>query len=134
MSGGLDMAVELQRIYDSEINISMNWMWDGGVRVRVGDEIGGYIAEEIVEKVADALPWFQEAIAHFYPTSEYARGLSADIRERAARRVFTLPRVGASANCPHCGAPNAVPVMDELLAFNCLRCGKFVKVRPPAVQ
>ena len=29
MSGGLDMAVELQRIYDSEINISRNWMWDG---------------------------------------------------------------------------------------------------------
>jgi hypothetical protein len=36
-----DLAVELQKIYDSEINISMSWMWDGGIRVRLGDEIGG---------------------------------------------------------------------------------------------
>jgi hypothetical protein len=129
-----DLAVELQKIYDSEINISLNWMWDGGIRVRLGDEVGGYIAEEMVEKVADAIPWFQEAIAHFYPTSSYARGLGTDLRERAARRVFMPPRVGASAICPHCGAPNAVPVMDELLAFNCLRCGKFVEVKPPAIQ
>jgi hypothetical protein len=129
-----DLAVELQKIYDSEINISLNWMWDGGVRVRLGDEVGGYIAEEMVEKVADALPWFQEAIAHFYPTSEYARGLDADIRERAARRVFTPPRVSASAICPHCGAPNATPGMEELLAFVCRRCGNSVQVKPPPVQ
>ena len=85
----LDLAVELQKIYDSEINVSIGWMWDGGVTLRLGDDIGGYIAEEIVGSLADAVPWFQEAIAHFYPTSFYARSLGADIRERAARRVFT---------------------------------------------
>jgi hypothetical protein len=68
-----DFAVELQNIYDSEINIGMSWMWDGGITLRLGDEIGGYIAEETVESVAGALPWFQEAIAHFYPTSAYAQ-------------------------------------------------------------
>ena len=73
--------------------------------MRLGDEIGGYIAEETVESVADIVPWFQEAIAHFYPTSSFARGLSADIGERVARRVFTPPRINASAICPQCGAP-----------------------------
>jgi len=41
----LDLAVELQKIYDSEINVSIGWMWDGGVTLRLGDDIGGYIAE-----------------------------------------------------------------------------------------
>jgi len=62
MGGGLDMAVELQKNYDSEINISLNWMWDGSVRVRLGDEIGGYIAEEMVEKVVDVLIWRRNQI------------------------------------------------------------------------
>jgi hypothetical protein len=72
---GFDVGAELQAIYDSEINVTLGWMWDGGVRVRLGDEIGGFIAEETVDKVADAVPWFQEAIAHFYLTSTYARSL-----------------------------------------------------------
>src|SRR5215471_3645932 len=50
------------------------------------------------------------------PMSPYARSLGAHIRERAARRVFTPPGVLASAICPHCGAPNANPGMEELLA------------------
>jgi hypothetical protein len=134
VDGNFDLGVELQKIYDSEINISISWMWDGGVTLRLGDEIGGYLAEDTVEAVADAVPWFQEAIAHFYPTSDYARSLGADVRERASRRIFTPPRVHASAICPHCGAANASDVMDELLAFVCRRCGNPVQVKPPAIQ
>ena len=29
----IDFAVELQRIYDSEINIRISWLWDGGIDV-----------------------------------------------------------------------------------------------------
>jgi hypothetical protein len=54
--------------------------------LRLGDEIGVYIAEEALEKLADALAWLQEAIAHFYPRSAYARSLGAEIMERAASR------------------------------------------------
>jgi hypothetical protein len=73
----------------------------------------------------------QEAIAHFYPTCIYVRSLGPDIRERAARRVFTPPGVHASAICPHCAAPNAVPEMEGLLAFVCRRCGNPVKAKRP---
>jgi hypothetical protein len=134
MSDGFDLVGELQRIYDSDIKISVCWLWDGGITVWLGDEIGGYHAEQTVESVADSIRWFQEAISHFYPTSTYAHSLSADIRERATNRVFMPPRVNATAICPHCGATNATPGMEELLAFNCRRCGNFVEVKPPAIQ
>lgn len=120
---------ELQRIYDSEINIRIGWFWDCGIQVRLGDEVNGYLAEEYVSSMADILPWLQEAIAHFYPDSSYAKSLSPEIRERAARRLFRPPIAGMQVRCPQCGAPHAAPPgMDELLAFVCARCGKGVEV------
>jgi len=41
-----------KRIYDSEINICVGWMWDSGIVLRLGDEVGGFIAEEVVETAA----------------------------------------------------------------------------------
>ena len=75
MAEAIDLAVVLQKIYDSEINLSIDWLWDGGITIRLGDEIGGYLAEETVESVSGVIPWLQEAIAHFYPTSTYAKSL-----------------------------------------------------------
>jgi hypothetical protein len=78
-----DLAVELQKIYDSEINVKIGWLWDGGIEIRLGDDMNGYLAEETVGTVAEIVPWLQEAIAHFYPGSCYARSLSPELRERA---------------------------------------------------
>jgi hypothetical protein len=129
-----DLAVELQRIYDSEINIQIGWFWDGGVEVRLGDEMNGYVAVETLGSVSETLSWLQEAIAHFYPDSTYASSLDSEIGERAKTRLFEPPRVGARAICPQCGAPNAGPMMDELYAFVCSRCGASVTIDPPKVQ
>ena len=60
-----DLGTELQKIYDSEINVRIGWFWDGGINVRLGDEISGFLAEETVRSVDEIVPWFQEAIAHF---------------------------------------------------------------------
>ena len=43
-----DLAIELQRIYDSEINVRIGWLWDGGIEVQLGDDMNGYLAEETV--------------------------------------------------------------------------------------
>ena len=102
--------------------------------MRLGDKMNGYPAEENVSSVADILLWLQEAIAHFYPTSTYASTLDPDLRERAARRIFTPPRVGAQVFCPHCGAKNAAPEMDEVFIFYCARCGNSVKLGKPTVN
>jgi hypothetical protein len=127
----VDSATELQKIYDSEINVDIGWFWDGGIDVRLGDKMNGYLAEENVGSVSEILPWLQEAIAHFFPKSTYADSLDAEVRERAAGRIFCPPRSGAQVFCPYCGAPNAAPGMDEVFGFYCSRCGNSVKVEPP---
>jgi hypothetical protein len=130
----MDLAVELQKIYDNEINIEIGWIWDGGIEVRLGDRMNGFLTEENLKSVSDIIPWLQEAIAHFYPQSGYAASLDAELRTRAARRVFSPPHARARAICPHCGAPHASPGLDELIAFTCPRCGNFVEVEPPKIQ
>jgi hypothetical protein len=49
----MDLAAELQRIYDSEINAEISWFWDGGFTVRLGDKMNGFLAEEVVNSVAE---------------------------------------------------------------------------------
>ena len=129
-----DLVTELQQIYDSEINVRISWFWDGGFEVRLGDERNGYEAEEIVSSASEILPWLQEAIAHFYPDSSYAVSLDPAITEGAKSRLFRPPRTGARAICPHCGAPNANTLFDELFAFVCARCGASVTIDPPKIQ
>src|SRR4051812_34752451 len=87
MEGMPDLSVELQRIYDSEINVRISWFWDGGIDVRLGDEVNGFGAEENVRSVLEIIFWLQEAIARFYPNSEYAASLDSEVRERAANRL-----------------------------------------------
>jgi hypothetical protein len=67
----LDFGVELQRIYDGEINIRIGWLRNGGIDIRLGDDLNGYLAVETVGTVAKIVPWLPEAIAHFYPESSY---------------------------------------------------------------
>jgi hypothetical protein len=49
----MDLADELQKIYDSEINVEISWLWDGGIEVRLGDRLNGFVAETNVPLVAD---------------------------------------------------------------------------------
>ena len=131
----MNLADELQRIYDSEINIRISWLWDGGIDVWIGDDLSGYRAQDTVASVADIVEWLQDAIAHFYPKSTYAKSLDPGVKERAAKRLFQPPKIGAQVRCPHCGSPHASPVaFDQLLAYTCEHCGQFVEVLPPKVQ
>src|SRR5215831_7729852 len=131
----MELAAELQKIYDSEINVSIGWVWDGGINVRLGDAINGYLAQENVASTRDIVPWLQEAIAHFYPDSTYAQSLDAHVHERAKSRAFLPPQAGAQVRCPHCGAPHeAPPDTTELFGFVCAQCGRPVEVEPPKVQ
>jgi hypothetical protein len=86
----LGVEDERQRIYDSEIKVRVSWLWDGGIDVRLGDEMNGF-AEENVAFTGDIVPWLQESIAHFYLHSTYAKSLDPQTRERATRRLFRPP-------------------------------------------
>ena len=128
----IDLAAELPRVYESEINVSISWLWDGGFEVRLGDEVNGFLAEETFAHTAGILPWLEEAIAHFYPDSTYTRSLSDEVRSRAAQRLFQASRTNLRVYCPRCGAPHApTPGIEELVAFVCDHCGASVALEPP---
>lgn len=129
----MSLEAELQKIYDSEINIRIGWMWDAGIEVALGDEVNGFVAAETVKSAADVLLWFQEAIAHFYPDSDYARTLPPELLERGRKRLFPPTRMPAPVKCPHCGARHQTP-MDEVSAFVCRECGKGVELEAPPIQ
>jgi hypothetical protein len=50
----------LQALYDSEINASISWLWDGGIDVKLGDELNGYHAEGQVSTFAEATAWLRD--------------------------------------------------------------------------
>jgi hypothetical protein len=86
--------------------------------LRLGDEANGFVADETFANTAGILPWLQQAIAHFYPDSSYARTLDPEVRQLSAQRLFRPPATGARVRCPHCGAPRAAPPgMEELIQF-----------------
>jgi hypothetical protein len=59
---------ELQKMYDSEINVDIGWIWDGGIDVSIGREEA---VTGKVKTVAELLPWLQTAISQRYPGSKY---------------------------------------------------------------
>ena len=131
----MDLAAELQKIYDSEINVRINCLWDCGIEVRLGDEVNGFLSEETFANAAGILPRLQQVIAHFYPDSSYVRALDPEVRPLAAQRLFRPPRTGARIRCPRCGALHAAPPsMEELIAFVCEHCGQSVSIEPPKIQ
>jgi hypothetical protein len=63
----------LQALYDSEINASISWLWDGGIDVKRGDELNGYQAEGRVSTFAEATAWLRDQACRHYPDSGFAR-------------------------------------------------------------
>lgn len=71
------METELQKMYDSEINVQISSFWDGGWRIALGDRVNGFIHPKWdsceLHEVVSAL---QELILEHYPNSLYAKSLS----------------------------------------------------------
>ena len=67
----VDEAIQL--LYASEINAEVNWFWDAGFTVRVGDRLNGFKTAVVgvpFEHLADTLVC--EAIK-YYPNSDLAK-------------------------------------------------------------
>ena len=41
---------EFQKIFDGEISVQIGWFWNGGIEVKLGDEMSGYVAETNVRQ------------------------------------------------------------------------------------
>jgi hypothetical protein len=68
-----DLEEILSALYESEINASISWLWDGGIDVRLGDELNGYKAEGKVNTFVEATAWLRDQACMHYPDSGLAR-------------------------------------------------------------
>jgi hypothetical protein len=62
----------MQRVYDSEIDASIEWLWDGGFSMKLGDpdvpEVRGNVST-----LREVEAWFREQILKYYPDSEFSK-------------------------------------------------------------
>lgn len=62
-----DLVREIQHIYDREINASIEWFWDSGFHVRLGDAVNGWKAETTEWDFGCALDWLVEQAEKYWP-------------------------------------------------------------------
>jgi hypothetical protein len=71
-SGRIDVEAILDDLYASEINVDISWLWDGGIDVRLGDQLNGYKAEGKVSTMHEAAVWLRGQACKHYPDSGFA--------------------------------------------------------------
>jgi hypothetical protein len=64
------LETELQKIYDSEINVTI-WIGGKDILVALGNDFTGFDAKGKVSRMSDVLPWLQRAIHEGYSMSKY---------------------------------------------------------------
>lgn len=63
----------LQALYDSEINVTISWFWDGGMNLVLGDNSNGIRAATTVDTTEGAARWLIDAAKRHYPASAFAK-------------------------------------------------------------
>jgi len=63
----------IQKLYDSEINVSIASFWDAGFEVRLGDDMNGFKDQTSVKTFAEAEAWLRDAAIRHYPNSDFAK-------------------------------------------------------------
>jgi hypothetical protein len=72
-----DLEEILVSLYASAISVSISWIWDGDIDVKLGDPLNGYEAEGKVGTVTEAADWLCDQAVRHYPGSEFARQFAA---------------------------------------------------------
>lgn len=60
----------LQKLYNSEINVSLESFWDGGIQAKIGDNMNGFKSEENHATFEDAAQWCWDEAKRLYPDAE----------------------------------------------------------------
>jgi hypothetical protein len=73
MQNQINVEAILDDLYASEINVEISWLWDGGIDVKLGDELNGYKAEGKVSTMREAAVWLRDQACQHYSDSGFAR-------------------------------------------------------------
>ena len=68
-----DHAEIIRDLYASEINGRIEWFYDGGFSVSLGDMLTGWKATENFRTFAEAVDWLRCEAIKRYPESAFAR-------------------------------------------------------------
>jgi hypothetical protein len=66
---------ELQKIHEAGIGISITWLWDGGVDLRLVHKTGVVAAEGNVNTAANVVSWLEGAIRMHFPNANYEQAV-----------------------------------------------------------
>jgi hypothetical protein len=66
-------AMILQGLYDSEIDVSVESLYDLGFTVKIGDKLNGFMAEQQCLTWAEAEEWLRATALTLFPESAFAR-------------------------------------------------------------
>lgn len=69
----ISAAPILPDLYASEINVHLEWLWDGGFDVALGDNMNGFKAQACTRTFIEAVEWLRDEAIKWYPESEFAK-------------------------------------------------------------
>jgi len=74
------MKTLLKALYESEINILIDWMWDSGIQVKIGDRMNGFVAVEIfdIDDFDKIENWIEVNVKKHFPNSKFSKKYKAD--------------------------------------------------------
>ena len=67
-----DHAQIIQDLYASELNARIEWFYDGGFSVSLGDMLSGWKATNNLRTFAEAVEWLRSQAIKRYPESAFA--------------------------------------------------------------
>lgn len=72
-------------LYESEINLSIDWLWDSGIRVKIGDEMNGFVSENLfdIEEIDKIENWIENEVKEHFPNSKFSKTYNNDEFESA---------------------------------------------------
>jgi hypothetical protein len=68
-----DLGAIIAALHDSGINGEVSWFFDGVWRVKLGDEVNGFLAESVVSSPREAAEWLKANAVGYYPASGFAK-------------------------------------------------------------
>ena len=68
------MKTLLKALYESEINILIDWMWDSGIQIKIGDRMNGVKEAVLMDVDFDEIErWIELKAKEHYPDSKFAK-------------------------------------------------------------
>jgi hypothetical protein len=92
----ITLSTVIPDLYASEINATIEWFWDGGFEVAIGDDMNGWCSRGNCDTWVEALEWLQDAAIAAWPDSAFAKARAA-IAKAAVGLEMALPEEPSDA-------------------------------------